>query len=145
MLNSVVMLTFSVLDRKYISWVNLVQKIETVSLSWNLAPRLIQIWRTQWQCSHFLFLTRNILSGQIWSQNSNYLVKLSTQTSSNLQNSIEISIESVFNWKYSFRKIWSKKRILGCVYFFRFWPTSFAQKVHLTFWCHLINLRAVYS
>ena len=51
-------------------WVNLVQKIKIVSLSWNLVPKLIEICRIQRWWSHFLFLTINILLGQIWSKNS---------------------------------------------------------------------------
>ena len=36
---------FSALDWKYPFWANLVQKIKIVSLSWNLVPKLIRIWR----------------------------------------------------------------------------------------------------
>ena len=39
---------FSVFDRKFPFWVNLVQKIKFVCLSWNLVPRLIRISRIQW-------------------------------------------------------------------------------------------------
>ena len=45
MMNSIVMFTFSVLDRKYPFWPNLVQNIKIVSLSLNLVPRLIRICR----------------------------------------------------------------------------------------------------
>ena len=38
-----VMLTFSVFDRQYLCWVNLVQKIKIANLSWYLVPRLICI------------------------------------------------------------------------------------------------------
>ena len=58
MQNWMVMLTFSVFDRKHPFWVNLVEKSKIVSLSWNLVSRLIQIWRNQWWCSLFLFLSR---------------------------------------------------------------------------------------
>ena len=36
---------FSFLDRKYPSWVNLVQKFKISSLSWNLIPRLFRIYK----------------------------------------------------------------------------------------------------
>ena len=37
----------------YPFWTNLVQKTKTVSLSWNLVPRLIQICSIQRWCFHF--------------------------------------------------------------------------------------------
>ena len=53
---------FSFFYWKYLFRANLVKKkqkkIKTVSLSWNLVPRLIQICRIQWCCSLFPFLTR---------------------------------------------------------------------------------------
>ena len=55
MQNSVVVFTFPVLDRKHRLWANLVQKIKIVSLSWNLVPRLIRIYRIQQWCSLFCF------------------------------------------------------------------------------------------
>ena len=51
MQNSLVMFTFSVCDRKYPFWVNLVQKVKINSLSWNMVPTLIRIRRIQWRCS----------------------------------------------------------------------------------------------
>ena len=55
MQNSVVLFTFSYSDWKYSFSVNLVQKIKTVSLSWNSVPRLIRICRIQWCCPLFRF------------------------------------------------------------------------------------------
>ena len=54
----------SVFDWKYLFWVNLVQKLKNVSLSWNLVLRLIQI------CRIFTFsvLHWKYLFGQIWSK-----------------------------------------------------------------------------
>ena len=43
MQKSMIMFTFSVLDRKYHFLANLVQKFKTISLIWNLVPRLLQI------------------------------------------------------------------------------------------------------
>ena len=71
--NSKIMFTFSVLDRKYLSWVRLVQKIKIVSLSWNLVLRRIQICRIQCWCSLVLFLTGSTLFWQISSKNSKLL------------------------------------------------------------------------
>ena len=45
MQNSMVIFTFSVFDRKYSFWANLVQKVKIISLSWNLLSRLIPICR----------------------------------------------------------------------------------------------------
>ena len=45
----------SVLVRKYLFWVNFVQKMQTVRLSWNLLPRLILTCTIQWRCSLFYF------------------------------------------------------------------------------------------
>ena len=82
--------TFSVFDRKYPFSANLIQKVKTISWSWNLVPRLIQLCRIQWWCSLFLFLIGNTLFGQIWPRK----LKLSVQgetwylTNSNMQNSL---------------------------------------------------------
>ena len=43
--NTMVMFPFSVFDPKYLSWINLVQKIKIVSLSWNLVSRLLRVCR----------------------------------------------------------------------------------------------------
>ena len=56
--------TFSVLDRKYSFWGNSVEKIKSVSLSWNLVPKLIYESRYQWWCSLFGFWTWKYISGQ---------------------------------------------------------------------------------
>ena len=57
MQNSMIMFTFSVLDRKYSFWANLVQKSKIVSLSWNLVPRLTWICRIQWSFSFLFFFS----------------------------------------------------------------------------------------
>ena len=49
-------------------WVNLVRKLKIVSLRWKVILRLIRIWRIQWWCSVFLFLTRSILFLEICSK-----------------------------------------------------------------------------
>ena len=54
MQNSVIIFTFSASDWKYPFWANLLQKFEIISLSWNLVPKLIEIYRIQWLCSFYL-------------------------------------------------------------------------------------------
>ena len=49
----------SVFNWKCLFWVNLVQKLRIISLSWNFVPRLIQICRIPWWYSPFLFSTGN--------------------------------------------------------------------------------------
>ena len=49
--NWIVIFTFSVLHWKYPFYPNLVQNIKIVSLSWNLVPGLIWIYRTEWSFS----------------------------------------------------------------------------------------------
>ena len=48
MQNSMVVFTFSLLERKQPFWVNLVRKIKIMSLRSNLVPRLIEVYRIQW-------------------------------------------------------------------------------------------------
>ena len=68
--NSMVVFTFSGLNQKHFFWVNLVQKIKIVSLSWILVPRLIRICRIQLRCSLFLYQTMNTFFEELWSSKS---------------------------------------------------------------------------
>ena len=52
---------FSILGWKHLFWANLVEKIIIVSLSLNLAHRLIRIYRIQWWYSSFLSYNGNSL------------------------------------------------------------------------------------
>ena len=61
MQNSMMLFTFFVFECQYPFWVNLVQKIKIISLSWNLVSRLIQICRIQWWYLLFLLLMGNTL------------------------------------------------------------------------------------
>ena len=84
-------------------WANLAQKIKIVILSWNLETRLSRICKIQLWYELFVFLTRNTLFGQIWSQNSTlFKVKFGTQTNLNIQNSLVMFTFFVFLWKYPF-------------------------------------------
>ena len=70
MQNSMAVFNFSVSDRKHSFTVKLVQKMEIVSLSWNLVPRIIRICRIQWWCSLFPFLTGITPFVWTWSKKS---------------------------------------------------------------------------
>ena len=60
-LNSIVIITFSLFHRKYHFWANLVQKFKIVCLFWNLEARLTRIKEILWWCSSFLLYTGNTL------------------------------------------------------------------------------------
>ena len=70
----------SVFNWKYLSWVNFVQKLKIISLSWNFVPRLIQICRIPWWCSLFLFSTGNIFLGKFGPKNQNCQFELEFRT-----------------------------------------------------------------
>ena len=70
----------SVFNWKYLFWVNLVQKLKIISLSWNFVPRLIQICRIPWWCSLFLFSTGNTFLGKFGSKNQNCQFELKFRT-----------------------------------------------------------------
>ena len=72
--NSMVMVTFSILDRKYPFRTNFVQKIKIVSLNWNLLLRIIRIWRIQWWCWFFCFLPEVSFFWEIGSEYSKLFV-----------------------------------------------------------------------
>ena len=99
MQNLVVVLTLFIFDQKYPFWVNLIQKIKTVSLSWNLVHRLIRICIIQ----HFLhFWPEVFFLGKfgLKIQNCLFGVKLGTTINSSEKNSMKMFIFSVFEWKY---------------------------------------------
>ena len=70
----------SVFDWKYLFLVSLVQKLKIASLSWNFAPRLIQISTIPWWCSLFLFLTENTYLGKFGPKNQNCQFELKFPT-----------------------------------------------------------------
>ena len=83
-------------------WTNLIQKTETVSLSCNLAPRLIQVCSIQWW---FLFWTGNTFFGKIWLKHQSFQFRLTlgTKNKSNMKNSMVMFTSFVSNWKNPFR------------------------------------------
>ena len=88
---------FSVLDQKNSFLANLVQKIKVVSISWNLVPKLIQIWQFNYNVHFFCFRPWISLSGEFGSkiQNCLFTVKFDTKTKSNTQHSEVMSILSL--------------------------------------------------
>ena len=70
----------SAFNLKYLFWVNLVQKLKIISLSWNFVPRLIQICRIPWWCSLFLFSTGNTFLGKFGPKNQNCQFELKFHT-----------------------------------------------------------------
>ena len=70
----------SIFNWKYLFWVNLVQKLKIISLSWNFVPRLIQICRIPWWCSLFLFSTGNTFLGKFGPKNQNCQFELKFRT-----------------------------------------------------------------
>ena len=70
----------SVFNWKYLFWVNLAQKLEIISLSWNFVPRLIQISRSPCWCSLFLFSTENTFMGKFCPKNQNCQFELKFHT-----------------------------------------------------------------
>ena len=104
MQNSMAVFTFSVFDRKYPFWKNLVQNIKIVSSRWNSSLKLIQICRIQWCCSLFLFLCGIPFLGKFGPENQDCHLKLKfgTYTNSNIQNSMVVFTLSIFDQKYPF-------------------------------------------
>ena len=95
---------FFISDQKYTFWANLVQKIKIVSLRWNLVPRIIQIWRIQWQCSLFFFRLKVTFLGKfgLKNQNSQFKLKFGALTNSYMQISVVEFTFSILEWKYPF-------------------------------------------
>ena len=105
MQDSVVMLTFFDFDRKKLFWVNLVQKIEIVSLFRYLVPGLTQMSRIQWICSIVLLLSEFLFLSKFCPnyQNFPFKRKFGTQTNSNMQNSVEMFTFLDVDRNYLFR------------------------------------------
>ena len=89
-LNSIVVLTFSVLDGKHPFYANLVRKIKIVSLNWNCLIRLIKNLNMQNPVVVFSFSF--LFFFFFWSDF--FLFQM--------QNSVVVSSFSFLNWKHSF-------------------------------------------
>ena len=95
---------FFFLDQKYSCPINFVQQFKTVSLSWNLVPKLIQYAKFHCDVHLICSFTGNRLFRRLSSKMKycSFKVKPGTLTNSNMQNSIVKFIFSVLNWKYPF-------------------------------------------
>ena len=140
--------------------------MKIVSFSWILVLSLTQIL-IQWWCSLFLLLNRNTifmanlfrkLKIVCWSWN------LELRLTRICKSRYWFSFYSFLNWKYPFWVIlvekfkivslsWNLVPELFRIYKIRWWCSffcfrpffaNFVQKIHLAFWCYLINLPAVY-
>ena len=98
---------------------NLVQKIEIVSLSWNLVPKLIWTRRVQWSRLLFCFRPKTSFLDKFGPtiQNCFFKVKFGSQNSE-------------FNAEFN-----------GDVHFFcyRTYFVNFVQNLHLAFWSYVIK------
>ena len=94
-----VMFTSSVFDRKLLFGQIWSKKLK-FSWSWNLVPRLIQIWRIQWWCSLFWFWPFLGKFGPKY-QNFQFKLKFATKNNLNIQNSL-VMFNFFFEWKYLF-------------------------------------------
>ena len=92
MQNSAVICIISVFERIYSFWLTSVQKIKSVSISWNLVPRLIWICRIQWCRLLFSVFDKIHFLGKLGPkiQSSLFKVKYGTASNSNKQNSMVI-------------------------------------------------------
>ena len=111
MQNSMVVFTFLVFDRKCSFWVNLVQKVRIISLSWNLVPTLIRISRIQWWCllsgfdQEYPFWANLVQKIKIVSLRWDFILKLiQICTIQGWYSILSFSTENTF-----FGTIWSKK------------------------------------
>ena len=116
------MFSFSIINQKHPFWTNLVQKLKIVSFTLSLVPRLIPIWRIQWWYSVFLFRLEIPFLGKFGPKTQNCWFKLKFGTYTN----------------------YYKQHSMVVFSFFCFRPASFVQKIHLAFWCYLVNVWAVY-
>ena len=83
-----------------------------VRLSWNLVLRLIQVCKSQWLCLLLFCLQPEVLFLGKFSpknQNCQFKMKFGNQTTLSMQNLMVIIIFSVFDRKYLFGAIRSKK------------------------------------
>ena len=120
MQSPMVVFTFCVLDWKHPFWANLVQKLNIVSLSWNLVSILIRICRIQF-CLHCLYFRMETpFLGRFGPKNQNcqFKLKFGTYTNSNMQNSAVQKIKIVrLSWNLVPRLIWTCRTQWWCSLF----------------------------
>ena len=101
MLNFIVMLTFSVLYQKDLFWANLVKRLETVCLRWNLICSLLQIYSGVHLASFRLEIS---FLGKFCLENQDCLFKMEVFTYTNLNrlNLVVMFICATLGGKYHF-------------------------------------------
>ena len=109
--NLVVVVTLSVLDNIHPFGANLVWKIKTVNLSWNLEPKLIRICRIQQTCSLLTFRWETRFFGKLCSKKENCQFKLEfgVSTNWNMQNSMVVFTFWFLDKKHPFWAILVRK------------------------------------
>ena len=109
--NLVVVFTLSVLDNIHPFGANLVWKIRTVNLSWNLEPKLIRICRIQQTCSLLTFRWETRFFGKLCSKKENCQFKLEfgVSTNWNMQNSMVVFTFWFLDRKHPFWAILVRK------------------------------------
>ena len=87
-----VVFNFSVLDRKYPFWANLVWKIKIFSLERNLVSSLTRICKIQWWCLFYWFRLETACLDKFGPKNQNchFKLKFCTKFYFNMQNSMAI-------------------------------------------------------
>ena len=148
MLNFIVMLAFSVLYRKDLCWANLVERLETVCLRWNLISSLLQIC---WIYSgvHLVSFRLEIPFLGKFCQDCLLKMEVCTYTNLNRLNLVVMLISSTFSEKYLFlvtliQKIkvifWGKNLIYIQIRFF-----EFGGYFCFLFWSENIRLTKILS
>ena len=96
---------FSVFDRKFPFWANLVKKIQNCQFKLKFDTQPNSNMQNSVVVFTFLFQAGNILFGQIWSKNltCQFKLKFGTQTNSNMQNSMVVFTFYVLDQKHTFR------------------------------------------
>ena len=108
---------------------NLVQKFKIFILSWDLVPRLTQIWRIQCWSSFFLFSTGSILFGESYSKESKLFVEAKIWNLALFEYVESIQISKIKN-----QKIQESKSPFGNVLFGQPWPKKLKLFVQSEIW-----------
>ena len=135
------------------------KKSKIVSLSWNLVLILIlSTWRIHWWYPFFLFIfpkvsffgqicskkIKIVCWGWIWEPRLIWMYRIWWWFSSFLDGKYLFWVNFIQNFKIS-SLTWNLVPKLFHFSCFRPFFASLFENIHLAFWCHLINLQAVYS
>ena len=117
MLNFIVMLTFSVLYQKDLFWANLIKRLETVCLRWNLISSLLQICWIYNGVHLASFRLEISFRGKFCLENQDCLFKMKVFTFANLNrlNLVVMFICATLGGKYHFSvTLIQKIKIICC-------------------------------